>query len=130
VSLSQACSGILVTGGCEEALGDHEDLVLLAEELHEYLRRVTEAGAHMLEQMNKIFGPEKGESKWDPAKIMWVRAEGSKGPYDRSEDVDSVDFKAMVKDLAGHSGRLRREGYFYWTFKNGFAVGRKKLAKT
>jgi len=111
-------------------LSHDEDMVLLAEELYEYMRRVNEASAHMLEQMNKIFGPEVPVDKWDPAKVKWMLAEGSKGQYERSEDVNSLDFKMMVKDLAGHSGRLRREGYFYWTFKNGFVVGRKKLAKT
>jgi len=71
-------------------------------------------------------GKAKLESRWDPNKIKWQHAEGSSGAYERSEDVNNPEFKAMLKDLAEHSGRLTRNGYFYWTFKNGSVVGRKK----
>jgi len=64
--------------------------------------------------------------KWDPAKINWTETQGTSGPYQRSEDVNSLDFKEMLKDLTAHNGKLSREGYFYWTFKNGSTVGRKK----
>lgn len=66
---------------------------------------------------------------WDPSKIKWEHAEGSKGPYERSEDADNPEFKAMLQDLAAHGGRLSKDGYFYWTFKNGSTVGRKKRDK-
>jgi len=74
-------------------------------------------------------GEQKGvfpKPKWNPDKIMWVQVEGRKGPYERSEDVDNPEFKALVKDLAAHGGRLTRNGWFYWTFKNGSTVGRKR----
>lgn len=35
----------------------------------------------------------------------------------------------MLKDLATHGGRLSKDGYFYWTFKKGSTVGRKRRAK-
>lgn len=62
---------------------------------------------------------------WNPANIKWETAEGSSGPYERSEDVNSQDFKEMLKDLAAHSGKLTKERKFYWTFQNGVTVGRK-----
>jgi len=37
-----------------------------------------------------------------------------------------AEFKAMLKDLAAHGDKMNREGYFYWLFKNGATVGRKK----
>ena len=67
-----------------------------------------------------------GVKAWDPAHVSWTRAEGSRGPYERSEDVNNREFKAMVKDLAAHGGRLTREGYFYWLFESGDIVGRKR----
>lgn len=70
------------------------------------------------------------EATWAPNKIKWENAEGSSGPYERSEDVNSTDFKAMLKDLAAHQGKLSRDGYFYWTFQNGATVGRKIRQKT
>ena len=63
---------------------------------------------------------------WDANKIKWEQTEGSKGPYERSNDVDSVDFKNLVKDLTAHNGKLTRNGLFYWLFTNGVTVGRKK----
>jgi hypothetical protein len=74
-------------------------------------------------------GGRKGVSpdlSWDPEKIKWEKVEGSKGAYERSEDVNNPEFKAMLKDLASHRGKLTRNGCFYWIFKNGSAVGRKK----
>lgn len=78
----------------------------------------------------------KGESlqsekpSWDPAKIKWEKAEGGSGPYERSEDIDNLEFKAMLKDLAAHKGRLTIDGYFYWIFENGCTVGRKLIKKS
>lgn len=66
------------------------------------------------------------KTEWNPAKIRWEKAEGFKGQYERSEDHDSLDFKNMVKELAAHNGKLNRNGMFYWLFKNGNVVGRKK----
>jgi hypothetical protein len=63
---------------------------------------------------------------WDPTRIKWEQVEGSRGIYERSEDINNPDFKALLKDLAEHQGRLSRDGYFYWAFQNGATVGRKK----
>lgn len=63
---------------------------------------------------------------WNPHVIKWEKAEGSKGPYERSEDLNNPEFKAMLEDLAAHSGKMNRDGYFYWRFENGTTVGRKK----
>lgn len=70
---------------------------------------------------------EKRVWNWNPQQITWAKAEGFKGQYERSEDLNSLDFKAMLKDLAEHKGSLTRDGIFYWTFQNGSTVGRKKL---
>lgn len=67
---------------------------------------------------------------WNPDQIKWEQAEGSSGPYQRSEDVNNPEFKAMLKDLQAHGGRLTREGWFYWVFQNGTTVGRKKRNQT
>jgi hypothetical protein len=78
------------------------------------------------------FLPYLGEPKeptWNPGKIKWSQEQGAKGPFEKSEDVTSLDFKEMLKDLAAHQGKLSRDGYFYWTFQNGSTVGRKKRQK-
>ena len=74
-------------------------------------------------QSQKTFG--LGEA-WDPSKIKWEQKEGSKGLYERSEDIDKQDFKAMLKQLAAKGGKLTRDGMFYWLFQNGSTIGRKK----
>lgn len=70
-------------------------------------------------------GPEPKEF-WDPSKIKWQSAEGNKGPYERSEDVNSADFKALLKTLQEHKGKMTKDGYFMWVFANGTTIGRKK----
>lgn len=71
-------------------------------------------------------GVSQQEESWDPAKIQWTMTEGSKGPYERSEDKNNPDFRLLVKQLTRHEGKLSSDGYFYWLFKNGSTVGRKK----
>lgn len=69
-------------------------------------------------------------SAWDPDKILWVQAEGAKGPYERypaqgQKAESSEDYKAILVDLKAHNGRMTKDGYFYWVFQDGATVGRK-----
>jgi hypothetical protein len=66
------------------------------------------------------------EPSWNPERIKWEKAEGPSGLYERSIDTNNPEFKAMLRDLAAHNGRLTRDGYFYWVFKNGSTVGRRR----
>jgi len=70
--------------------------------------------------------PIAQEGTWNPDTIKWETREGAKGPFERSEDVNNLQFKAMLADLAAHNGKLNHNGYFYWTFQNGSTVGRKR----
>lgn len=70
--------------------------------------------------------PETPQLRWNPEKIKWTPSQGASGPYEHSGDVNNLDFKALLKDLAMHQGKLSRDGYFYWAFRNGYTVGRKK----
>ncbi|MEM3623552.1 MAG: hypothetical protein QXR76_07280 [Candidatus Bathyarchaeia archaeon] len=96
----------------------NEDLALTA--LLDFLDAV-EAGVSAAKQRIK-----EAKIGWNPDKIKWEDAEGSSGQYQRSEDFNNPEFKAMLKDLQAHRGKLTRNGYFYWIFKNGSTVGRKK----
>ena len=69
---------------------------------------------------------QQPKPKWDSNKIKWVEAEGTHGKYERSEDVNSLDFKELMKDLEGHQGKLSRDGFFYWRFEKSTVIGRKK----
>jgi len=73
--------------------------------------------------------PKETRPNWNPSGMEWVEARGGKGPYQKSEDVDSPDFKEMLKDLAAHKGKLYRNGLFYWTFPSGTTVGRKQVKR-
>lgn len=66
---------------------------------------------------------------WNPLQIKWTQKTGEKGPFEISDDYNSVDFKAMLKDLAEHKGALNRDNCFYWIFQNGASVGRKVVKK-
>ena len=87
------------------------------------------AGEAAKVQGSNLRSEPKTESSWDAEKIKWTTAQGTKGEYERSEDVDNLEFKKMLKDLAGHKGKLGRDGFFYWTFTNGAVVGRKRRNK-
>jgi len=63
---------------------------------------------------------------WDPEKIKWQEATSPSGSFQKSDDVNNPEFKAMLKDLQAHNGKMTKNGWFYWVFKNGATVGRKK----
>jgi len=99
----------------------------LAEEMLLDFVNAVEAGIMEVKQRYKERKnlAENGDG-WDPSKIKWRLAQGTAGPYERSEDTDSPDFKQLIKDLAENGNKLAKNGYFYWLFNDGSAVGRKK----
>ncbi|MGQ9642156.1 MAG: hypothetical protein ACUVUF_08615 [Candidatus Bathycorpusculaceae bacterium] len=102
-----------------------EDFNIFMEDFVDLLNGLEASIVQMKQQITKLVGvaEEKQKWNWNPAKIKWETVEGFKGEYERSEDVNSLDFKALLKDLAQHGGKLSRDSYFYWTFST---VGRKK----
>ena len=95
-----------------------DDIATVA--LLEFLNAV-EAGIEVAKQTI-----EAAKVEWDSNAIRWVQAEGSSGPYERTEDVDNPHFRGMLKDLEAHDGKMTRNGYFFWVFRDGTTVGRKK----
>ena len=83
------------------------------------------AAVNVKHKISGIMNVEK-EPLWDPSKIKWTEAQGIKGSYMRSEDVDNEEFKAMMEDLEAHNGKLTRNGWFFWKFSESDVVGRKK----
>lgn len=84
------------------------------------------AAKQRIKERKGLIDKPKREWGWNPDKIEWKKAEGSKGEFEKSEDVNNSEFKALLKDLAAHNGKLTRDGYFYWVYQNGSTVGRKK----
>jgi len=102
-----------------------EDFINFIEDFTDFLNGLEASIVKMRMQIEKLTGSE-ASPKWNPDKIKWEKTEGWKGEYERSEDVNNPEFKAMLKDLAQHGGKLTRNGLFYWVFKNSSIVGRKK----
>lgn len=121
-----------------------EDLAVFLEDFCDLLDGLEASIVKMKMQIAKLMGVAREEKRethsqktakfsWNPDSIKWVKIQGLKGEYEKSEDVDNPQFKAMLQDLAKHKGKLIRDGFFYWTYKNGSTVGRKhrlKHAKT
>lgn len=104
-----------------------EDFEIFLEDFCDFLNALEASVAKMKQQIAKLVGEtEKRKWGWNPEAIKWDKAQGFRGEFERSEDFNNPHFKAMLKDLAEHGGKLTRDGVFYWTFKNGSVVGRKK----
>jgi hypothetical protein len=104
-----------------------EDLKIFADDILDFLNGLEASCVKLRKQIEKLFGAEK--PTWDPGKIKWSQEEGAKGPFEKSEDVDSLDFKNLIKDLNAHGGKLYQDGWFMWLYKNGATVGRKLKGK-
>lgn len=96
----------------------------------EFLVKLRDAALMMADaagQYLEAMAPADKEKKhYDINRIKWVEAQGSRGPYEKSEDVGSADFKALTEDLEVHGGKLSHAGYFIWKFSNSTVIGRKK----
>jgi hypothetical protein len=61
---------------------------------------------------------------YDVKKIAWQQAQGTKGPYERTEGDNAPDYQALLKDLQAHKGKMNIGGAFYWLFENQTTIGR------
>jgi len=109
-------------------LNDSEDFKIFLDDFVDFLEGLEASITKMKQQIGKLVGvaEEKAKFSWNPDAIKWEKAEGLKGEFEKSEDVNNPEFKAMLKDLAEHNGKLTRDSYFYWVYRNGSTVGRKK----
>jgi hypothetical protein len=105
-----------------------EDLKIFADDVLDFLNGLEASCVKLIVQIEKLFGAKK--VSWNPSKIKWTQEEGSKGPFEKSKDVDSLDFKNLIKDLNAHGGKLYKDGWFIWLYQNGAAVGRKLKGKS
>jgi hypothetical protein len=105
-----------------------EDLKIFADDTLDFLNGLEALCVKRRKQIEKLFGAEKPPS-WNDKKIRWTNEQGPKGSFQKSEDVDSLDFKNLVKDLNAQKGKLYRDGYFYWLWQSGSTVGRKLKGK-
>jgi hypothetical protein len=107
-----------------------DNLKQLFDQLEDFANGLEAMAVKLKVGIAKIQGVEpKKAYTWNPDKIQWTKAQGGKGEYERSEDLNNPDFKEALKDLADHKGSLYRQGWFYWSFKNGSTIGRKKKVK-
>lgn len=100
--------------------------VILDEEVLGPLLRVLSGFEESILQFKRDISQRKLLEKRDSDKIRWEQATGPSGSYERSEDVNNPEFKALLKDLMAHNGKLTRECWFYWVFGNNSTIGRKK----
>lgn len=112
---------IIKTCGVREKLSKEVDLFIKLRDSHamaldainEYLESLAPPGA------------SPAGSSYDVNKIQWQNAQGTKGPYEKTDGDNSADYAALVKDLQAHKGKMNIAGSFYWLFENQKTIGRK-----
>jgi len=82
------------------------------------------AAVDVKHKVSEIMDVKKEES-WNPERILWKSAQGARGYYEKSTDLNNPDFKELVADLKNHQGKLMHNSFFYWLFESGLTVGRK-----
>jgi len=97
----------------------------------EFLVKARDAHQSIADAYNELINSKSPFKKWNPDKISWVEAQGTRGLYQRypanGEKVQATkDYRNMLADLKEHQGKLILEGFFYWVFTDGATVGRKK----
>jgi len=114
-----------------------EDFEPFLEDFCDFLDALEAAVAKMKAQIAKLTGAvESKETRvwtWNPEGIVWSDAVGFSGAYQRHPDVGkpveaTEDYKRLLEDLKAHGGKLQREGWFYWLFRDGATIGRKRIS--
>lgn len=85
------------------------------------------AAVNVKQQVAEIMNITEEEA-WDPEKVKWTKAQGPHGEYEKStaRSSENPHFQGLLKALKAHNGKLTKSGLFYWLFKNGNVIGRKK----
>lgn len=99
-------------------------------ELKEEAKKTSESLSRFAYAIDQYLGelpPPTDEVGYDLQRIAWQDAQGQRGPYQKTDDVNNNDYKALRKDLKEHNGKMRKHGFFLWVFQNGITVGRKKV---
>ena len=122
---------------------EREHFIMLLETLYSvtgHLRSIETELHACIEEIDAFYnelGPildHEPSENWDPNKIKWTSAQGTKGPYQRypatGEKAESTpDYRSMLAALKSHGGKMMRSGFFYWVFEDGSTVGRKRKGK-
>jgi hypothetical protein len=128
---AKSVHGILI----ENANGKRRDFIMETklmeksfEALDAKIRIIMEGFNNILTEVAKLENAVEvqKETPIDLDAIIWVKAEGSKGAYEKTDDTSNMEYKNLAKYLAEHEGKATIQGYFVWKFENGITVGRKK----
>ena len=94
--------------------------------LVDFANAIEAAAVNVKHKVSEIMGVQEEEEPYDPSKIRWTETQGPHGTYERAAASSNPDFQALLKSLKAHEGKLTKDGFFYWQFKNGNVIGRKK----
>jgi hypothetical protein len=98
----------------------------------DFLKSFVDALNSVVDALSKLrdeIGLIIGATSYDINKIEWKPASGCSGAYERSEDLNNPHFKALLRDVQAHGGKMIVGDYFIWAFKNGGVLGRKPRKK-
>lgn len=103
---------------------------MVDEQLFEALAKVRDCLAGAADALDALIQQESKTvlKEYEPEKIKWTEHNGTKGPFQATDDVSNLEYKALQKDVADHKGFLMYKGFQYWLFQNGSTIGRRKKA--
>ena len=104
----------------------------LAEILADFSTAIESACVSLKRNLNDLLNMDEPKHFWDPSKIAWEKASGSKGEYEKATaeaNKDNADFNNLVADLKMHGNKMRKGNYFIWLFEKTqeLTIGRKKV---
>ena len=98
---------------------------LALEALTDFLNAV-EAGIESARQTIKTAKHlEEEKSTVNLNAIKWTPATGPHGPYEKSLDLENIEYQTLLAKLTEHDGKMTVDGWFIWAFGEGGGIGRK-----
>lgn len=59
--------------------------------------------------------------------IEWESHLGGNGLYETAEPTNAFEYRQLHKALVRFKGRFRKQPFFYWMYRDGLTIGRKKI---
>lgn len=111
---------------------NEENRTLALEALTDFLNACEagiEAARQTIKKVKRLDEPSE-KSTVNVASIKWLPAEGPRGVYEKSIDLQNPEFQALLAQLTEHHGFMDIGGMYYWSFSgSSTGIGRKPRQK-
>jgi hypothetical protein len=116
--------------GGKKKMSENTKLEKLEAEVHAVLDGLKTV-VTKISEIEDLYQQGKQQGFIEESKAQWVKMSGPSGDYEKAVFKDNEtkeEFQQLNKELSNHEGKLSKDSFFFWTFRDG-SIGRKLTVK-